>query len=110
VDKDLSAALLAHALGADALLLLTDVSAVYRDWPQRLAPIASATPAQLRGLGLPAGSMGPKAEAACRFAATGGFAAIGALEDAALLLAGAAGTRIGDPPWHDGTNETATTR
>jgi carbamate kinase len=40
--------------------------------------------------------MGPKVEAASRFAeATGGRAVIGALEDAAALLAGAAGTTVG---------------
>ena len=84
--------------------------AIYRDWPRRNAPLARATPAQLRGLGLAAGSMGPKAEAACRFAETGGFTAIGALEDAVRLLAGAAGTRIGDTPWSEASNEAAATR
>jgi carbamate kinase len=39
--------------------------------------------------------MGPKVEAACRFAvATGGSAAIGALEDAEALLAGKTGTTV----------------
>jgi carbamate kinase len=42
-----------------------------------------------------AGSMGPKVEAACRFAeATGGVAGIGALGDAAAILRGEAGTTI----------------
>jgi carbamate kinase len=41
------------------------------------------------------GSMGPKVAAACRFVeATGGTAAIGALEDAALIVAGTAGTVV----------------
>ena len=45
--------------------------------------------------GFPAGSMGPKVEAACRFAeATGRTAAIGRLDDAAALLAGTAGTVV----------------
>jgi carbamate kinase len=110
VDKDLSAALLARELGADALLLLTDVPAIFRDWPRRDAPLARTTPAQLRGLGLAAGSMGPKAEAACRFAETGGFTTIGALEDAVRLLAGAAGTRIGDTPRSEASNAAAATR
>jgi carbamate kinase len=94
VDKDLSAALLARALDADALLLLTDVSAVYRDFPASADPIARTTPRELRALALPAGSMGPKAEAAARFAEGGGFAVIGALEEAPALLAGGAGTRV----------------
>ncbi|MBK7973453.1 MAG: carbamate kinase [Deltaproteobacteria bacterium] len=96
IDKDLSAALLADGLRADALLLLTDVDAVYdgfgTDDPR---PIRDATPEELRARSYPPGSMGPKVEAACRFAAvTGRFAAIGALEQAAEVLAGAAGTRV----------------
>lgn len=98
VDKDLCAALLARALAADALLLLTDVDAIYRDWPERREPIAQTTPAELRALALAPGSMAPKAEAVCRFAEAGGFAAIGSLADAARLLAGRAGTRLGEPP------------
>jgi len=98
VDKDLVAALLATALRADALLLLTDVPAVEAGWGTPAArPLARATPAELRGLGLAAGSMGPKVEAASRFAeATGGRAMIGALEDAAALLDGTAGTAVLD--------------
>lgn len=96
VDKDLSAALLAQALDADALLLLTDVDGVYRDWgapgARRLSEIDAA---DMAGLGLPAGSMEPKTVGAARFAeATGALAAIGALADAAGMLAGAAGTRV----------------
>jgi carbamate kinase len=99
VDKDLAGALLARALGADALLLLTDVSAVELDRGTPVArPLRHATPDQLRQLDLAAGSMGPKAEAAARFVeASGGMAAIGALEDAVAMLAGAAGTRVRPP-------------
>jgi carbamate kinase len=96
VDKDLSAALIARDLGADMFALLTDVPAVLVDYGtpgQR--PLRDATPAQLRALGLPEGSMGPKAEAVCRFVeATGKRAAIGALEDAAAIVAGTAGTQV----------------
>jgi carbamate kinase len=96
IDKDLVAALLAIELRADALLLLTDVAAVETGWGTPAArPVREATPAELRGLGLAAGSMGPKVEAASRFAeATGGRAVIGALEDAAALLGGTAGTTV----------------
>ncbi|MFI0353264.1 carbamate kinase [Actinomadura sp. 9N407] len=97
VDKDLAAALLATRLKADALLLLTDVPAIMRDHGTAHArPIRHITPGRLRQLPLPAGSMGPKAEAACRFAEYrhGALAMIGALTDAPALLSGAAGTRI----------------
>ena len=96
IDKDLSAALLATALGADALLLLTDVDAVYTGWgTAHQRAIRETRPALARPLGLPAGSMGTKVEAACRFVAAGGQrAAIGALGDAAEVLAGHAGTQI----------------
>ena len=96
VDKDLTASLLARALHADALLLLTDVAAVQDGFATPHArPIRRATPAQLRARSFPAGSMGPKIEAVCRFTeATGKAAAIGQLADAQALLAGQAGTMI----------------
>lgn len=96
IDKDLSAALLAERLGADALLLLTDVAAVVTRWGEpegRL--IARANPQQMRAFHFAPGSMGPKVEAACRFVErTGHVAGIGALEQAPLILAGAAGTLV----------------
>jgi carbamate kinase len=100
VDKDLAAARLAVALHADMLLLLTDVPAVYEHFGSLDArPITWATPDTLRGMSFPAGSMGPKIEAVCRFVtATGGRAAIGALADAAALVSGAAGTLITPQP------------
>jgi carbamate kinase len=96
VDKDLTASLLAEALEADALLLLTDVPRVQRGFGTPGATeIVNATPAGLRREGFPAGSMGPKVEAACRFAElTGDMGAIGALVDAPDILAGKAGTIV----------------
>ena len=96
VDKDLTAALLARTLRADALLLLTDVAEVQDGYGTPAAhPIHQATPASLRALSFPAGSMGPKIEAACRFVeATGKMAAIGRLADAAALIDRKAGTII----------------
>ena len=96
VDKDLSAALLAQSMGADALLLLTDVGAVEEDYGTAAArPIRHATPSDLRGKAFAGGSMGPKIEAVCRFVESGGkMAAIGRLSDAAAVLEGNAGTLV----------------
>jgi len=95
IDKDLAACLLARLLEADLLLLLTDVSAVQLDWGTAAAqPIDRTTPRELRDHVFAAGSMGPKVEAACRFAERGRVAAIGALEDAARIVRGEAGTTI----------------
>ena len=79
VDKDLTTALLAVLLKADRLLLLTDVANVERDYgTSRAHAIGQTTVGALRELDFAAGSMGPKVEAACRFAErTGGTAAIG---------------------------------
>jgi carbamate kinase len=98
VDKDSTTALLAENLGADALLLLTDVSAVELNYGKPDArSIDRISVQELRGLEFPPGSMGPKVAAACRFVhATQKVAAIGRLEDAAQLLAGTAGTTIYD--------------
>lgn len=61
IDKDRTAGLLAQEIGADALLLLTDVDAVYFDWgmPSQKA-IRRATPARMRQGDFAAGSMGPR--------------------------------------------------
>jgi carbamate kinase len=96
IDKDLAAALLARELDADALLLLTDVAAIelHHGTPDA-EPLSAATPAEVRSLGLPAGSMGPKAEAAARFVESGGrLAAICSLDAASDALDGNAGTLV----------------
>jgi carbamate kinase len=100
VDKDLTAAELALALGASRLLVLTDVPAVMRDYgTPAAAPISSIDVDTLAGVRFPAGSMGPKIEACIRFAdASGHPAAIGALADAAEILAGRRGTTITPTP------------
>jgi carbamate kinase len=104
VDKDLCAALLAEQIGADALMLLTDVPAVWTKWPKADGrPIGCTTPTELRGFTFAAGTMGPKVEAACRFVErTGRIAAIGAMEQAVAILAGTAGTIV-DSNVHRGT-------
>jgi carbamate kinase len=95
-DLAITHSLLARELNADALLLLTDVAAVQDGYGTPQArPIRRATPAGLRARAFPAGSMGPKVEAACQFVdATGKPAAIGRLGDAQALLTGQAGTLV----------------
>lgn len=96
IDKDRASELLARNLKADALLFLTDVDAVYAGWGtagQR--PIRRAAPAALRDMDFAPGSMGPKVQAACRFAAASeGFAGIGRLQDGPAILERRAGTIV----------------
>jgi carbamate kinase len=96
IDKDLASALLAADLGADALVIATDVDAVYADWgtPDQRA-IRHATPVELATSEFAEGSMGPKVRAACTFVEkTGGTAAIGSITEIEALLRGEAGTTV----------------
>jgi carbamate kinase len=85
---------------ADILLLLTDVDAIQLDYGTHNArALHEATPAELSALELPAGSMGPKADAARRFVEGGGqFAAIDGLENPSATLAGTVGTTVRSMP------------
>jgi carbamate kinase len=80
-------------IGADALLIATDVDAVHADWgTTEQRPIRSATPEELAASEFAAGSMGPKVRAACWFTErTGNF---GSITDTQALLRGEAGTRV----------------
>lgn len=95
IDKDLAAALLAHQVGADALLLLTDVDAAYLNWGgEHPWAIHETMPEELRKHAF-SEPMKPKVEAACRFVEGGGnLAGIGLLEDAAAILEGICGTVV----------------
>ena len=76
IDKDFASELLARDVAAEVFVMATDVEAVYADWgtPQQ-RPLGRITVAEMRQLSFPAGSMGPKVEAACQFVeATGGRA------------------------------------
>ena len=98
IDKDRASALLASALPAERLLILTAVPAVYRGF-------GTPDEVELRGLSvdeaealapeLAEGSMRPKVEAAASFVrATGGEALITSTEALGDALAGRAGTRV----------------
>jgi carbamate kinase len=108
IDKDLASAVLATDLRADALLIVTDVEAVYADWgTPRQRAITRTTPAELVATQFAEGSMGPKVRAACQFVEqTGGIATIGSIDDAPGLLAGTAGTRV-EPPSGEGAPRAA---
>ena len=97
IDKDHASALLAVGLGAERLVVLTQVPGVYREFGQGEdpgEPIAELSPEQDADLveTLPAGSMRPKVEAAFAFVSqTGGEALITSAE---AVRNGQAGTRI----------------
>ena len=96
IDKDLASELLARDLDADLYIMATDADAVYVDWgkPEQKA-IKKASPDAIQQFDFPAGSMGPKVDAACQFATrTGKSAAIGALADLPGIVAGTAGTIV----------------
>ncbi|OWV77481.1 carbamate kinase [Rhizobium sp. R634] len=106
IDKDLCSELLARELYADLLIMATDAEAVCTDWgkPSQKA-IHRARPDDFKQFSFPAGSMGPKVDAACHFARMGGrTAAIGALADIAGMARGERGTIISESfaglSWH----------
>jgi carbamate kinase len=98
IDKDRASALLAIALGAERLVILTDVDAVYAGWgtdAREELPELDAEAARALLPELAAGSIGPKVEASLAFAAASGCEAL--ITSAASLgeaLAGRAGTRV----------------
>ena len=97
IDKDRATALLAREIGATVFVCATDADAVYLDWgkPEQRA-IRWATPDAMDQHSFPAGSMGPKVEAAQDFArATGGRAIICSLADVAGAVRGEKGLRGG---------------
>ena len=100
VDKDLSAAVLARDIGAQLLIILTDVDAVYADYgtprQRRLDRLTADEAAALDAAGtFGEGSMGPKVRAAIDFARrTGGRAIITELSRGRDAVRGEAGTTI----------------
>lgn len=96
IDKDRASALLAEAINADLLVLLTDVPGVFMGWgTPGAALVLQTSPQDLRRQHFDEGSMGPKVEAACAFVErTGHPSVIGKLGDASGLVAARSGTRI----------------
>lgn len=100
VDKDLAAAVLARDLGAQLLIILTDVDAVYTGYgtpdQRRLEHLTVDEAAALDAAGtFGEGSMGPKVRAAADFARrTGGRAVITELSRGRDAVRGEAGTTI----------------
>jgi carbamate kinase len=97
IDKDRASALLAAGLGADRLVILTDVGAVKRGFgtpsEEELREL-SVDDAEALLPELAEGSMRPKVEAAINVAQAGGEAIITALDRVEDALAGRAGTKI----------------
>jgi len=100
VDKDRVSAILARQLGAEVLMILTNVDAVFEGWGTPAArPIRRMTVTEaetlIGGGALDTGGMRPKVEAAASFAAaTGGRAIIAGLNAGPAALRGDAGTTI----------------
>jgi carbamate kinase len=113
IDKDRASAVLALAVDADLLVMLTGVERVALDfgtrWQRDMARLTVCDARQLHASGeFPPGSMGPKVESAVRFVGSGGRAAIVTcaerLRDA---VQGTSGTRI--VPDEEGPSATAWT-
>jgi carbamate kinase len=100
IDKDLAAAVLARDLGAELLLILTDVDAVYADWGtptqrplRRLSVDEAVRMDEQKAFG--EGSMAPKIRASIDFVRrTGGRAIITSLSHGQAAVQGDAGTTI----------------
>ena len=104
IDKDLGAAVLARTVGADVLVIATDVpNAVLRYGTPDAEPVGTVCVERLRALAaeghFASGSMGPKVDAACRFVEHGGrLAVITSLDQIVDAVAGEAGTVVVPTP------------
>ncbi len=97
IDKDRTTALLGNGLHAGRMVILTDVSHVYADFPRNKVPIESITVQKAAPIaeGMEDGTMKPKVEACISFIRHGGkSAAIGSLSDAEDVAVGRSGTQI----------------
>lgn len=101
IDKDYCSAIIAREVGADCLFILTGVNKVALNFgTPAMKQISRMTVEQARAYlaqgQFPAGSMGPKVDAACRFAASGGVAIITSIHKMLDALEGRDGTWIVD--------------
>ena len=96
IDKDFASELLAVMVDADLFVMATDVDGVYVGWGQPdQRRLERVTPDELGAFSFPGGSMGPKVDAAVKFArSTGRRASIGSLADIARIVEGVAGTNV----------------
>ena len=100
IDKDLAAAILGPSVGADVLVIATDVdNAVLSYGTPDARPLERVTPARMREYAaaghFASGSMGPKVEAAVRFVEGGGTrSVITSLQRIREAVHGSAGTII----------------
>ena len=100
IDKDLTSAHMANVLGIEVMMILTAVPRVVLDFgTPKARELGEVSLAEMRAYHaegqFPAGSMGPKVEAAIRFLEGGGKRVIiGDLEEALPALRGETGTHV----------------
>jgi carbamate kinase len=96
IDKDFASELLAEMVDADLFVMATDVDGAYVGWGQPdQRRLDRVTPDELGAFSFPGGSMGPKVDAAVKFARSAGRrASIGGLADIARIVDGTAGTNV----------------
>ena len=100
IDKDLTASLIARQIGADQLVIATDVDSAVTDWGTPHAkPIGEVTASEMRAIAkdqeFASGSMGPKVEAVTRFAEQArGTGIITSLPRIGHAIEGHLGTRV----------------
>jgi len=99
IDKDLASSLLAKQLGADMLIIATDVPYVAINYgkpeQENLKELSVQEAEKYLDEGqFGKGSMGPKVQAALSFVKTGGEAIIAALSDLREAVKGQSGTKI----------------
>jgi carbamate kinase len=104
IDKDLAAAILAKQVGAELLVIATDVDAAVLNFGTASAQkLGRVTPEEMRAHAadgqFSSGSMGPKVEAAVRFVEQGGgTSVITSLQNIGHAVSGDAGTVISANP------------